>query len=602
MNVQTPPARILLSRAERLTRKGDRVAAATLYQDVLDRYPSNRRARTGLARLAQEADQADARTLRPAVALFQSGRITEALELAERIARQGPGSIPLLELKAACLRRLSRPTEAIKCYDRALQTGDTASLWTGKGGALLEAGKLARAAAALGRATALAPDDPLAWMQLARCRLDMGQPTAALEAVETALIHAADARAGAVLRGRILIALGRTDQAERALRDALRGDAQDAPALNELAILARATGDRDGAVRQYDQALRLLPDAAAVHRNLSEVARYTPDAPQIATMLRLVTGPSLAPGDKAQLHFALFNAFDQLDETDRAFDHLQQGNALRKAQLHYDVGRDRQLMSWLASLRLPPAPMGQPRLRPIFVTGLPRSGTTLTEHVLARSPGVHPAGELPVVQTAIAPILRSLEAQMRSHLDPEEILALQTTLRQGLADYAGDHDVIIDKMPLNIRWAGFLRAALPEARIVVLHRDPMAVGWSLYRQYFGGGGNGFAYDLGDIARYQGLVRGMIAHFDAGPGDPLIHLDYADLTATPDETARRLRLACDLKEPEPHDAPVTRPILTASADQVRGPITAGRDNQWRRYETALSPLRDALKETGGFSNL
>lgn len=603
MNLQTPSAPSLLTRAERLARKGDAVGAAALYRAVLTRFPANRRARAGLAGLSGAAPSpARAARLRPLVALFQSGQTRAALDLAIRLADAPVPDPAVLEVQAACLRKLGQPEAAIACYDRALQSHDSAALWAGKGAALLEAGRPGRAIAALGRATALAPAAPENWLNLARCKLETGNPTEALEAADRAVACAPGHRQAAVLRGRILLSAGKTAAAQTALEAVLKHHPDDAEALNELAILARATGDPATAERHYARAIALRPRSGALYRNLTEVTRFDAGDARISDMQDLLADETLPDPDRAQLHFALFNALDAADDTDNAFDHLARGNALRKAALGYDIARDAALFAWLKTLRLPEAPMGTPGVRPVFVTGLPRTGTTLTEALLAQGGDARAAGELPLVSATLAPVLRQMQAEARSHLDPEEMLMLQTTLRQGLADYAGGAACVIDKMPLNFRWIGFLRAALPEARFIVLERDPMPVGWSLYRQCFGGSGNGFAYDLADIARYSAMAQDLTRHWLAGDGARLHIQPYAELAQAPEDTARTLRAFCGIAEgtgdsPAPH-----RAILTASTDLVRQPIDPTRDAAWRRYGPQLEPLRHAYAKLGKFSNV
>ncbi|MDW4497290.1 sulfotransferase [Sulfitobacter sp. D35] len=597
MNKQTPPARILLSQAERLRRRGDMAGAAGLYEAVISRFPANTRARSGLAALERDAIESLPQDRLDAVAAsFRQGHWDEALRLAERLDTDGGPLHPaLIEIMGACHLRLGRPEAAVRVYDRALPAQETAELWSAKGRALRAAGRPNRATAAFGRATALAPDCVAHWLDLAACQLDCGQPDAARRAVARALAIAPEHPAALTLQGRVALASGDADNAQAAFGTAIRLDPENAATLNDLAILARALGRRDEALAHYEAALALHPDSAVLHRNLSEIAAFTgPDDPRIARMEKLLDRTT-DPDDRAHLKFALFNALDQLGDHTRAFDHLAEGNALRKARLGYDVTRDAALFAWLKTLRLPRAPMGDPQVTPIFVTGLPRSGTTLTEQILSHGADVRPAGELALVKTAIAPILRTLKENSRSCLSVDEILDLQRILRHRLAEYAGGHATVIDKMPLNFRWIGFLCAALPEARIVVMQRDEMALGWSLYRQCFGGPGNGFAYDLGDIACYQALARDLVAHFQASEAERIVTADFGALIRDPFETALALRRACGIPDPDETlvTTDITRPILTASADQVRRAVDPARDTGWCRYAEQLAPLREAL---------
>jgi hypothetical protein len=154
-------------------------------------------------------------------------------------------------------------------------------------------------------------------------------------------------------------------------------------------------------------------------------------------------------------------------------------------------------------------------------------------------------------------------------------------------------------MPLNFRWTGLICAALPEARVVHVTRDPIAVSWSLYKHAFTGPGNAFAYDLADIASYIKLADDMMAHCNSIFPGRIHRLDYAALIDDPTASTRALAKACDLEWTDrclsPHLGDAA--VLTASSAQVRQPIYSGSDAAWRRYEPHLGPLRDALKLAG-----
>ncbi len=229
--------------------------------------------------------------------------------------------------------------------------------------------------------------------------------------------------------------------------------------------------------------------------------------------------PAIAP-----LHFALFKALDDLDQRARAFAHLEKANRLTKIGSGYDFQTDALPYALSKALIRVPirADTPPPGLRPIFVTGLPRSGTTLVERILARAEGVQACGELTVVQVTVGRLLREIMTRANKSLSAEDIVRLRRETLQGLIEYSDGRPVLIDKMPLNFRWIGYICAALPEARIVHVSRDTMAVAWSLYRHSFAGGGNRFVYDPADIALhgpatgYDGALAQLLSGADIRP--------------------------------------------------------------------------------------
>ena len=448
-----------------------------------------------------------------------------------------------------------------------------------------------------------APETAGLGIGLALCRLEMGQPAAALDAIDRVLeVCPGDARA-LDTRGRALRDLGRIDEAEACHRAALRGGAEDTGPLNHLGILAQARGDKAAAADLYRRAIALRPDVPDLHHNLSHVVTYAEGDAHIDQMLRLLA--RVAPNDPAQspLHFALFKAFDDLDQRDKAFHHLVEGNRMKRAAIGYEVRHDALRFAHVKSLFTEPVAevsFNTPLpARPIFVVGLPRSGTTLIEQVLACTPGTQACGELSVVARAAAKLLRTLQDEKRNRLDRDDILSLRAQIADGLARHSDGAPVMIDKMPLNFRWLGFIAAALPEARIVHVARDPQAVAWSLYRHAFAGRGNGFAYGIGEITAYMLLHRDLMAFWQARIGNRLFQLDYDQMVRAPESELRRLVDACALDWRDdclsPHRSGSA--VLTASSAQVRQPIYDGSNAGWRRYERQLAPMRKALQQAG-----
>ena len=438
-----------------------------------------------------------------------------------------------------------------------------------------------------------------AGLGLALCRLTLGRPAQALEACEAVLAARPDHAMALDTKGRALRDLGRLDGAEACHKAALGHGIIDAGPLNHLGILAQARGDRRAAAEFYRQALVLAPDKPDLHHNLSRTITYHAQEPHLANLHAQISNAE--PGDTAAapLHFAMFKALEDLGEFDAAFAHLEIGNRLRKQEFAYDVRRDAARFSFCRALLADAPVLRNPEpaaIRPIFVTGLPRSGTTLVEQILSQAPGTQAGGELAVVASAAARVLRAMQIGKHNRIDTDTLTTFRTEVLEGLRDFSDGAPVLIDKMPLNFRWIGLICAAFPEARIVHLERNPLAVAWSLYRHKFSGGGNGFAYDIADIATYLVLHRDLMSSWQQLYPGRVTTVDYGELVQSPEPAIRKIISACDLEWSDACLAPQnsTRSVLTASADQVREPIHDEADQGWRRYETQLAPLRAALR--------
>lgn len=463
-------------------------------------------------------------------------------------------------------------------------------------------GKWAEAERTLAAAHALAPEMPEIGLALAACRLEMGRAPAALQAAEHVLGRRPNHVGAMNAKGRALREMGRGDAAEQSLLAALEHAPTDSQTLTNLGILARARGQGAAAEAYFRRALDIDPGDAGLHRNLAHAIRYTTDEPHLGQMRARLAAIGPDNPDSAPLHFALFKAYDDLDDRVAAFSHLEQGNRLTKAALAYDFKTD--AMPYALSKALFKVPLHAPDGDAdgpgvIFVVGLPRTGTTLTERILARAEGTQPCGELTVAQVAVGQLLRGIMARPDKALTQDDITALGTNLRRELAAYSDGRPVLIDKMPLNFRWIGYLCAALPEARFVHVARDPMAVAWSIYRHAFAGAGNGFAYDPKDIARFMVLHRDLMAHWRAVCPGRIFDLDYAALVSDPQSTTRALADAVGLAWSEDWLTPEQAPsqVLTASSEQVRKPIYRDSDVGWKRYEPHLAPLLGALRSAG-----
>lgn len=596
----------ILDLAKRAQRRGAIEEARALYQQVLSRFPANRRAKDGA--LSLEAPDPTARTADQAqiddvVALYKAGAYEKALRQATALHRKAPGVAALSDIRAACLRAMGQPEKALQLYQAALKARpNDAQLWRNCGAALSDLQKLSEAEGCFAKACELAPDTAALWYTLAQCRERRGHHRPAYEAV-TRAIELDPANADAInLLGSLLRELGEFDLARRTHEQVLTStqtpSARSAAQTN-LGVLAGARGDMAAAKTFYRAAIETVPDNIQAHRNLARLTQYGADHPHLAELRALAKTPDLSLPDQALLNFALFEALDQINEVDEAFSHLKRGNDLRHAQLRYDVTRDAALFQYLDGLTqdmpTPPTVTGAPR--PILIVGMPRSGTTLSERILAGADGVHAAGEIPSLGNAASAMLRVVRDDGRRHLRRSDLEGLAATLRADLTLYAPSSPVITCKTPLDFRWAGLALAAMPDARVIHLARDPMETCWSNYRTCYTSNGNGFAYEQTNLAAFYHLYADLMTTWQNRFPDRILTVPYASLVADFESQARNLVSFCGLNWSDDclHPDTAKAPVLTASAAQVRKPIYNGNRGDWQRYEAHLSPLISGLAQ-------
>lgn len=419
---------------------------------------------------------------------------------------------------------------------------------------------------------------------------------AARDAAQAALIRAPDR---ATLYRELALALyelGEFEQLGAPAQRAAETLAEDPLAQRMGAIAALIRGERDMARTRFARLAELQPQNGAAHRGFAELNRFSDSRdPHLKRMVRLLKSKNLPPAEQLEIHFALGKAFDDLELPDKAFDHFARGNALKKKLHGLGVTRDTedgaQVRTAFATLR--PPETTQPDPLPILVCGLPRSGTTLTESILAAHPQVAAAGELTFLRSHLLPLLRADTPPTQ-----DALAEVRDGYLKVLRTHADGRPFVVDKMPLNFVLAGYVAKLIPGTRIVALQREPQALGWSLFRQCFVRTGNGFAYDLHDIADAMALYRQMIGFWEEA-GVAVHRLDYSALTHAPDATVQALLAGLDLP-PDPacvDYANSDRAVVTASALQVREGIQRGRDQAWHRYEHHLAPLIDQLRKHG-----
>jgi tetratricopeptide (TPR) repeat protein len=446
---------------------------------------------------------------------------------------------------------------------------------------------------------------PEAYLHLGNALLAINEMHAA-EATYRAGLDVAPAHAGLhTAHAMSERAIGRVEAAAASARRALELAPGAAEVVALLGSLAIDRGRFEEAQALLQQALHLRPDLPEALTALSAARRMRPtDAPWREAVERTLSHP-LPVTQAIALEHALGKYHDDIGETDAAFEHHRRAHELaRRSRPSYDRAATTALVNRTLSVfdrgalqeGVRPTdgdPAGSERA--VFVFGMPRSGTTLAEQILASHPHVHGAGEVLYWQFA---------ADAERAAPPEQRRALIATMgRKYLANFAALPSRVtrvIDKLPSNFKNLGLIHAALPRARFIHLERDPLDTCLSIYFQGFTAA-HAYATNLEDLAHYYQEYRRLMAHWRAAlPGEMLLEVRYEALVEDPETWSRRMLehigLEWDPRCLEFHRT--DRPVLTASNWQVRQPIGKGSIGRWRRYERFLEPLRATLMREPG----
>lgn len=316
-------------------------------------------------------------------------------------------------------------------------------------------------------------------------------------------------------------------------------------------------------------------------------------------MLQLVERRSLSDEDRMQLSFALGKAHDDIGNHDKAFSYLLDGNRLRKQELKYDISSARASFTKIKAtfsenvpaLNVGNEPNGAEGQRPIFILGMPRSGTTLVEQILASHSQVYGAGELRL----LGPLVNTIKWSA-TQLSSGQLESIRKSYSSGLTEIGASEPYITDKMPLNFQWIGFIFTAIPGAKIVHVKRDARATCWSNFKHYFSGKGNGFANDLQDVAEYYKMYIDLMAFWHQKFPGRIYYLNYEALTEHQEEETRKLLyyVGLDWEDQCLEFHETKRTVRTASATQVRQKMYQGSSEEWRNYEKHLEPMVELLR--------
>ncbi len=381
-------------------------------------------------------------------------------------------------------------------------------------------------------------------------------------------------------------------------------------AMSALGVGLVVTGDIEGAVAISRRAVALAPDRPEICYNLTQFAKVRRGDQVLDALETMLPGASsLLPREQCWLHFALAKAYDDIGEQDRGFAHLLEGNAAKRRQIEYNEAKafvlmDRMREVFTAERLAARRDIGDPPGLPVFIVGMPRSGTTLVEQVLASHKAVFGAGERSELPQAV----ERLERRVGEVPFPESVWTLPAEeLRQVGTDYvaalqalAPDATRITDKMPINFWYAGLIHLILPNARIIHVIRDPVDTCLSCFSKLFAGEVR-FTYDLGELGRYYRAYQRLMAHWRAVlPAHVLLEVHYETLVKDFAEEARRIVAHCGLPWDDAclefHKTP--RPVQTASVLQVRRPLYHSSVGRWRPDAGLLQPLLEALQADSG----
>ena len=502
----------------------------------------------------------------------KEGRLEDAERLYRNVLRQNAKNVDALRLLALIAIQAERPDDA----EQLLQ-----------------------------RAVGIAPDFMLAILDLGRLFKEQDRFAEALECFARAIALEPVQVQAHFLRAATLARASFTSEAIAAYRHCLELRPGHAGALLGLGHALNAVGDYPGAVAAYDACIQVAPGSGETYWSLANLKTYRFDDTAIAEMEKRAATPGDSRQSDVNFLFALGKAWEDRGDYERAWEHYRAGNSMQRAEVTYDpvqteVMNDRLVATYTTEFLASVAGAGDADPAPIFILGLPRSGSTLLEQVLASHSEVEGTAELPYIGRLATSLNRNRQSginypEAMRELSPANIAALGAQYL-GLARMHRRSGAprFIDKMPNNFPNVGLIAAILPNAKIVDARRHPLDACLSCWRQLFAKGQN-FTYDLTEIGEYYLQYQRMMDHWNAVLPGRVLTVQYEEVVLDFEAQARRLLAFCGL----PWDDACLRfweserPVRTPSAGQVRQPIYDRSVGHFRHYERQLGELIDVI---------
>jgi len=452
----------------------------------------------------------------------------------------------------------------------------------------------------------LAPDYRVARQEYAGVLIELHRYQEARRQLEQLLAAEPDNRLYKTLYATSTVGLGEHERAIGIYRELLVGTAADADLHLSIAHAQKTLGRRGEAIESYRQAAALRPGFGDAYWSLANLKTYRFTDEELGRLRAAQAAPGTGAVDRCHLCFALGKALEDQGEFAESFRYYELGNALKRAESKYraeiiEHNTRQQIEVCTAGFFASRRGYGVPDPDPIFIVGLPRSGSTLLEQILASHSRVEGTQELANIQQIVTD-LRGRDPDLNhsrypgnlAQMSADDFLKLGRQYVDETRVYRGGRPFFIDKMPNNFRHLGLIHLMLPNARIIDARREPMACCFSNLKQLFANGQE-FTYGIEDIARYYRTYLELMRHWDRVLPGRVLRMQHEDVVDDLAGSVRRMLDFCGLEfEPQCVEFHKTeRSVRTASSEQVRQPLFREGLDQWKHFEPWLEPLKRAL---------
>ena len=398
--------------------------------------------------------------------------------------------------------------------------------------------------------------------------------------------------------GTVLESLGKLKDSEIYYKKAIVLKPNFAEAYNNLATNLEQQGKLKDAQMNYEKAILMNPSLTNAYRQLTLIKKFHEYDNTYHIIQKIYLDKNISDEQRCHINFALAKIYEDLKNFEKAFQHLSEGNAIQKKLLKYNIKKDLELFDQVKlsfqkiRRNTPKIKKNKNELTPIFIIGMPRSGTTLVEQIISSHSKVTGLGELPFVSQFGHPISTGL-----LECSKEAISKFRNDYLKKLESLTDKSLIFTDKMPQNFLYTGLIAASFPESKILHVKRNPAAVCWANYKQWFKSKELGYSYSIDDIIEYHKLYEDLMEFWDKVLENKIYKVDYEALTINPEDEIKKLTKYLGLNwekgclSPEKNN----RSVSTASNIQIRNKIFKGSSQKWKNYKPFLNGVLDKFDE-------
>ena len=593
----------LLARAKKYSINGRIEEARGCYLEVLEIFPSNQKASKGLSDLEKSTPSSPSHSqLRYIMDTYSNGHSELALDDLKKLINNYPNDSTLHNVNGALLKASNKINSSITSFLKAINIKpDYYEAHFNLGVVYHEIHNYHEAIKCYEAALSIHPNYPIAHNNLGLIYLRNNQVDKAIQHFDFATTYNPNYFEAYNNLGAALIESKDINRAISSIKKAIEINPNYAQAYDNLGISHQSLGQKKLAIKQYEKAISINSSFASAHFNLSQSKTYH-DVDFQMKQMHAELNKSSNKLDQIHFNFALSKAYDDLSNIDEQFRFLNQGNNLCKENLNYSFEDDQNKFinikkiftsSDISELK---KTTSKSSFRPIFILGMPRSGTTLVEQIVSSHSKVYGGDEMKTMSSLVSKIMHKNSTQNIRNINSKDISFIRKEYLNELKNLNISEKYITDKWPLNFQYIGFILFAFPDAKIIHLKRDSMAVCWSIYKHFFSDQGNGWAYNQIDIANFYKMYKDIMSFWHKLFPEKIYDLSYENITTNQEYETKRLLDYCELEWDSNclnfHNN--SRTVKTASAIQVREKIYQGSSEAWKKYDKFLSDLLIELK--------